>query len=78
MIRPLLQVVDGIVNVTRRLAMKIASHSKKPSYMSQEPSKVHLKPLMGHIDALSQSIRQDSTSSVMTVVEIYSDFVKIQ
>ena len=64
-IRPLLQVVDGFVNVTQRLAMSL---SRKPSLSSQQPSKVHLKPLMGHIDALSKSIHRDATGPKVTKV----------
>ena len=65
LIKPLLNLVDGVMNVTQRLAMKLMTGPRKPITFTSLPPKVSL---MGHIDALSLSLRHEDKPPKITKV----------
>ena len=68
LIKPLLNLVDGVMNVTQRLAMKLMTGPRKPITSTSLPPKDHVNPLMGHIDALSLSLRHEDRPPKITKV----------
>ena len=61
-VKPLLKVVDGVINVTQHLARKLIAVSVKPSSTlllnnnNKHHTNVNLQPLLGHIDDLSTGL----------------------